>query len=295
AIAVQALTGLPPHLLPTDTLTGAPRWRDRVTVNPELAAILDRLLHPDWRHRFRSAPEVLQTLAGKTPPPELPRRRWLPVVVSVGTIGMVVGVYAGLPFGNENPSSEMPPPVLSDPPPSETLICRVTTAVVRDPDPPLNVRAGPAVTEPIVGTLANGTLLFVGDRQDGWLQITAPLQGWVAGNRVAKSCNEKEQRLTLSATPLPLRDRFLGPGVHRYRFAITAPQVLHLVNRGDDLEVFVYGPTGSLLGQSQRLPPQSQRSITLQVPGPHTLELNSHFRGYAYDFTARLQPVSPNQ
>ncbi len=291
AIAVQALTGLPPHLLPTDPLTGTPRWRDRVTVNPELAAILDRLLHPDWRQRFRSAPEVLQALAGKTPPPDTPRRRWRSVWVAIGTLGTALGVvYTGLPFRPDPPAAEAPPPALPSP---ETLVCRVTTAVVRDPDPPLNVRAGPSVTAPIVGTLENGTLLFVGDRREGWLQITAPLNGWVAGNRVEQSCNEKEQRLTLGEIPLPLRDRFLGPGVHRYRFEITTPQVLHLDNRGNDLEVFLYGPAGSLLGQPQHLGPQSQHSMALPVPGLHTLELNSNFRGYAYDFTARLQPVPP--
>ncbi len=286
AIAVQALTGLPPHLLPTDPLTGTPRWRDRVTVSPELAAVLDRLLHPDWRQRFRSAAEVLRALAGKTPPPSLPRRRWLSVLVAVGTLGTVVGISTGLPLGQEPPSPETPPPALS-----ETLTCRVTTAVVQDPDPPLNVRAGPSTAEPIVGTLENGTLLFVGDRREGWLQITAPVNGWVAGNRVAESCNEKEQRLVLGPQPLQVQDRFWGPGVHRYRFEVTAPRVLHLENRGDELELLIYGPEGTLVGSPQRLAPQSRRQIPLSQTGVHLLELNSHFRGYTYAFTVGLQPL----
>ncbi len=284
AIAVQALTGLPPHLLPTDPLTGTPRWRDRATVSPELAAILDRLLHPDWRQRFRSAAEVLRALAGKTPPPALPPRRWRSVWVAAGTLGTALAV--GLPFWHEH----SPPKTSAFSETPEILSCRVTAAMVQDPDPPLNVRAGPSIAEPIVGTLENGTLLFVGDRREGWLQITAPLSGWVAGNRVEESCNEKEQHLTLSAQPLPVQDRFLGPGVHRYRFAVIAPQVLRLENRGDELEMLIYGPEGALVGQAQRLRPQSHRQILLSQTGVHILELNSHFRGYTYAFTVGLQP-----
>ncbi|MGQ9864959.1 MAG: serine/threonine protein kinase [Pseudanabaenaceae cyanobacterium] len=293
AIAVQALTGLPPHLLPTDPVTGSLCWRDRVTVNPELAAILERLLHPNWQQRFHSAREVMQTLAGKTPLPARAARPWLPVLGGLGAIGTVLGLYASRPLWQKPLSSDRPPPAFSETTDPDLPICRVTTAVVNDPDPPLNVRAGPSVTEPIVGTLPNGTLLFVSDRQEGWLQITAPLNGWVAGNRVEQNCNEKEKHLTLGATPFPLRDRFVGPGVHRYRFAIAAPQVLHLVNQGSDLEILIYDPTGAMLGQPQQLSPKGQRAIALPTPGTYILELNSHFRGYPYDFTARLQPVSP--
>ena len=38
------------------------RWRDRVEVNPELADIIDRMIHPDLKHRYPSAVEAHQAI-----------------------------------------------------------------------------------------------------------------------------------------------------------------------------------------------------------------------------------------
>ncbi len=61
--------------------------------------------------------------------------------------------------------------------------------VVFDPESPLNVRSSPdAKLGKVVGTLQNGTRLSVIAEQNGWLQITSPVQGWIAKSRTKTVC-----------------------------------------------------------------------------------------------------------
>lgn len=55
--------------------------------------------------------------------------------------------------------------------------------VSRDPTSPLNVRSGAGTEFAIAGKLGNGTQLQVIGEQKGWLQISAPISGWVAKSR----------------------------------------------------------------------------------------------------------------
>jgi tetratricopeptide (TPR) repeat protein len=61
-IAIQALTGIVPKQLPIDTETHEAKWRDRITVNPALAEIIDRMVRYDFRQRYQSTAEVLTDL-----------------------------------------------------------------------------------------------------------------------------------------------------------------------------------------------------------------------------------------
>ncbi|MGI0488988.1 tetratricopeptide repeat protein [Pantanalinema rosaneae CENA516] len=63
-IAIQALTGLPPKRLPKDPRTSELLWRDRVpgSLSPELADLLDKMTRYNFRDRYQSATEVLNTL-----------------------------------------------------------------------------------------------------------------------------------------------------------------------------------------------------------------------------------------
>ena len=71
-------------------------------------------------------------------------------------------------------------PVVVTPPNSG---CKITQAVVSDPNPPLNVRSSPQVRDSeIVGKLNNNTFVSVAEEQNGWLRITDP-PGWIAKNR----------------------------------------------------------------------------------------------------------------
>ncbi|WP_235108420.1 serine/threonine-protein kinase [Acaryochloris sp. 'Moss Beach'] len=80
-IALQALTGLRPSFgeLPEDENTGEIAWRDRVSVSPAFATLLEKMVLYDYRQRYRSANDALlavQSLmaaraAEAAPPPPL--------------------------------------------------------------------------------------------------------------------------------------------------------------------------------------------------------------------------------
>lgn len=61
-IAIQALTGIAPHQLPTDPDSHEVQWRDRVQVNSMLASVIDRMVRYDFRQRYQSTSEVLTDL-----------------------------------------------------------------------------------------------------------------------------------------------------------------------------------------------------------------------------------------
>jgi hypothetical protein len=79
----------------------------------------------------------------------------------------------------------------SDRPHNSTGDCKT---IVRDPDPPINVRSSPIVApDNIINTLANGSQIIVVDEKvftdnEPWLRISAPYPGWVAKKLTVTSC-----------------------------------------------------------------------------------------------------------
>ncbi len=67
-------------------------------------------------------------------------------------------------------------------------LCDYTKRLISDPNPPINVREGAGTNYAIVGTLDNGTQITVQEEKQGWLQISAPISGWVAANRTKPIC-----------------------------------------------------------------------------------------------------------
>ncbi len=61
-IAIQALTGIPPHELQPHPQTGTVEWRYGAKVSEELAAIIDKMVRYHFSDRYQSASEVLQDL-----------------------------------------------------------------------------------------------------------------------------------------------------------------------------------------------------------------------------------------
>ncbi|NJN85911.1 MAG: tetratricopeptide repeat protein [Leptolyngbyaceae cyanobacterium SL_7_1] len=61
-VAIRALTGLYPAQLPDDVKTGEICWREKATVTPEFADVLDRMVCYDFRQRYQSATEALEAL-----------------------------------------------------------------------------------------------------------------------------------------------------------------------------------------------------------------------------------------
>jgi hypothetical protein len=64
--------------------------------------------------------------------------------------------------------------------------CRI---IVTDPEPPLNVRSSPVVaTDNIVATINNGVALQVNGQRSGWLELSAPIGGWVYQSLTTNTC-----------------------------------------------------------------------------------------------------------
>lgn len=62
--------------------------------------------------------------------------------------------------------------------------------IVTDPNPPLNVRSSPVVAPGnIVGTLKNGVELTVINENQSWLQVSAPIRGWIYEPLTVTVCN----------------------------------------------------------------------------------------------------------
>ncbi|MBD2607011.1 protein kinase [Scytonema hofmannii FACHB-248] len=61
-VGIQALTGIYPTYLQKDSQTGEIIWRHQAQVSQELADILDKMVRYDFRQRYHSATDALQTL-----------------------------------------------------------------------------------------------------------------------------------------------------------------------------------------------------------------------------------------
>jgi eukaryotic-like serine/threonine-protein kinase len=66
---IFALTGIDPSQISEDKETGEIIWRDRISVNPKLADILDKMVRYDFRDRYSSVVEVKEALKQIKLPP----------------------------------------------------------------------------------------------------------------------------------------------------------------------------------------------------------------------------------
>lgn len=122
-IAIQALTGIPPHQLPTDPNTEEILWQNHVTVSLELTQILNKMVRYDFRERYTSATEVLEAIKTLKKPTiatvpafqswltplkihSLNSKRYLSLTLGVGLIGLGTGtgLYLWQFFKSQNAS-----------------------------------------------------------------------------------------------------------------------------------------------------------------------------------------------
>ncbi len=61
-IGIQAVTGIPPHELPTNVETGCVQWHQWAKISPELVTILDKMVSYHFSDRYQSAAAVLEDL-----------------------------------------------------------------------------------------------------------------------------------------------------------------------------------------------------------------------------------------
>ncbi|MBD2018254.1 serine/threonine protein kinase [Microcoleus sp. FACHB-53] len=71
-VAIQALTGVEPLQLPIDPNTLEIIWKNRASVSPNLADVLDKMVRYDFSQRYQSATDTLQALRTQVLSPTVP-------------------------------------------------------------------------------------------------------------------------------------------------------------------------------------------------------------------------------
>ncbi|MEG4574071.1 SH3 domain-containing protein [Microcoleus sp. N3A4] len=178
-------------------------------------------------------------------------------------------------------------PVVVTPPNSG---CKITQAVVSDPNPPLNVRSIPQVRgSNIVGKLKNNTFVSVAEEQNGWLRITDP-PGWIAKNRTESSCSNVNQQINFlpGGDEAIVKGRIIGGGSHSYRISATKNQTMTVRNRKDVFPQIIT-PDGKVLAGVPDRGNETEWTGIMPVTGNYTFQLDSNFRGYEYEFWVQVR------
>ncbi|MEG4441560.1 SH3 domain-containing protein [Microcoleus sp. AT9_B5] len=178
-------------------------------------------------------------------------------------------------------------PVVVTPPNSG---CKISQAVVSDPNPPLNVRSIPQVRgSNIVGKLKNNTFVSVAEEQNGWLRIIDP-PGWIAKNRTESSCSNVNQQINFlpGGDEAIVKGRIIGGGSHSYRIRARKGQTMTVRNRKDVFPQIIT-PGGKLLAGDPYQGNETEWTGKVPVTGNYTLQLDSNFRGYEYEFSVKLR------
>jgi len=224
AIAIQGLTGVAPNLLSENLATGELAWRKspdhaalkyQAKVSDEFARIIDKLIKYDFRDRYQSAETVLvdlrklnqiaptllsttvntdfQELTSVLTPndhveatfsPRVAPKDRLQFIPQNRLVIIAVGMVSAIAFSG---AVIFVQPLLI-PKNASNSLCDYNKRLVDDPKPPINVRRGAGVNFEVIGKLDNGTQITVQGEREGWLQISAPIAGWVASNRTKPIC-----------------------------------------------------------------------------------------------------------
>ncbi len=168
--------------------------------------------------------------------------------------------------------------------------CVVKMAIVKDPNPPLNVRSGPSTATDILGTVDNGTFVTVEAEEKGWFQISAPTTGWISQQQTSFSCGEKVERVSFApnSTLASITDQFIGTGSHTYRFGARRGQNLKVIRQRGPFPRIV-APDGSELVQTAGDSNRPSWTGTLGQTGDYQVILESNYTGYSYSFDAEIQ------
>ncbi len=169
--------------------------------------------------------------------------------------------------------------------------CKIDMAIVKDPEPPLNVRSAPSTQAgQVVGTLQNGTFVSVEREQDGWFQISTPIKGWISSQRTDHGCSRKVERVEFApgATTIEIADRFIGTGSHTYHLQANQGQTLTLTRQAGPFPMLL-APDGKPLADIMPDDNRSSWSGTLPVTGQYTVEYDSNFKGYQYAFQIEIR------
>jgi uncharacterized protein YgiM (DUF1202 family) len=180
-------------------------------------------------------------------------------------------------------------PVVVTPPNSD---CKISVAVVNDPNPPLNVRSNPQVNgSKIVGKLQNNTFVSVAQEQNGWLRITEPIPGWIAKNRTESSCATVKHQIHFPSggNQAIVKGRIIGGGTHSYKIHATKDQTMTVKNRKQVFPLILTSDGKLLAGVPDTQGNKTEWTGKLPVTGNYTFQLESNFRGYEYEFSVQVR------
>jgi hypothetical protein len=168
--------------------------------------------------------------------------------------------------------------------------CVVKMAMVKDPNPPLNVRSDPSTTANIVGTVANGTFVTVEAEEKGWFRISDPTAGWISQQQTSSSCGEKVERVSFApnSTLASITDQFIGTGSHTYRFGARQGQDLKVIRQRGPFPR-ILAPDGSELVQTAGDSNRPSWTGTLGQTGDYQVVLESNYKGYSYSFDVEIK------
>ncbi|MGL5197175.1 MAG: SH3 domain-containing protein [Chroococcales cyanobacterium] len=174
--------------------------------------------------------------------------------------------------------------------------CKITSAIVSDPNPPANVRSSPEVApNNLLGTLSNGTYLTVTEEQNGWFKINNPVEGWIAKSITESSCSQVTERINFppNGTSARVKGQIIGGGSHEYLLKASAGQTLNItVSEGPFPFVFIPNDPNrqTELAQSDVYTGLREWSYEpLPRTGDYYLVLDSNFRGFTYDFLVEVK------
>lgn len=148
-----------------------------------------------WKMPLEQLPKTSLRLAFQSP---LMVGTWLTIVVTVLGVG-----YAAL-TPKPSQSSDLKPG------PAKVSILELTKSgncqtLVTDPNPPLNIRSSPvSAKDNVVGNLKNGTLVTVINENQGWVQISQPLRGWIYENLTVTTCTSGPNKTSANPDAEPV-------------------------------------------------------------------------------------------
>lgn len=196
------------------------------------------------------------------------------------------------PTPSELANTAKPAPIIVTPP-SEG--CKITQAIVSDPNPPLNVRSSPKVTSNnIVGQLENGTFVSVIEERNGWFRISDPIEGWIFKRFTESTCSDVKTRINFPAggEEALVRGRIIGSGSHAYLLRAVEGQTITIIVHQGALP-FVF-PANDPYGRQEmtgggHYTGKNHWSGKIPYTGDYQIQLDSNYKGFIYEFTVKLK------
>ncbi|MBW4680095.1 MAG: SH3 domain-containing protein [Microcoleus vaginatus WJT46-NPBG5] len=171
--------------------------------------------------------------------------------------------------------------------------CKISTAVVADPNPPLNVRSSPQIADGnIIGQLKNGAFVGVTEEKNGWIKISEP-EGWISKNRTKSTCPVVTQQISFppKGDSAIVKGEIIGGGSHSYKLKAVAGQTI-TVKKLNAAGVFptIIDPKGQLLaGNPYTDGNRTEWTGELPLAGDYSLEMDSNFKGFVYEFLVEVK------